>query len=194
MLSFFRKKQSSVTSGLVQPHMLIAVVVVVVVVIVIIVAIVFSSGKPQVMPTMRREAFDPQVLAVQEGDIPHGFPADLPLEKNEPGFTLTQSTGSLDYLMKTSSYIVSFQTPWSRDEVARRYISYLKDNGYKKDFQEQSNDNSVFLQGFGDDAALSITITEDRQAPPPDLSEEALAQFAENFPSTVRVAISYSEF
>ncbi|MDO8557893.1 MAG: hypothetical protein Q7S09_01720 [bacterium] len=159
-----------------------------VVVLVIVIALALPEREKPGIPVLR-----PAVLETREDKLPSQFPAELPLEKSEPGFELTQSTGSLDYLAKTAGYVVAFKSPWSKDEAVRRYGDYLKDNGYRKDFQNQVNGNTVFLQGSSDQESVSVTITEERPVVPADISEAAAAGLAKNFPPAVRIAISYAK-
>ena len=163
--------------------------------VVVLAAIVFSTGKPKPLPSTRQEAFDPEVLAVQEAYIPHAFPADLPLEKNEPGFKLTQSTATLDYLGGLSSYLVAYQTPWTKNDAVSAYEAYLRRNGFSHNFHKNAFEEAgiVSLSGRKGDAELSVTVTERSVAVPEDMPADLAADFLEGSQLPIQVALSYVE-
>lgn len=189
MFPFFRKKLSWATKGLTQQHIL---AVVIIAAIVAITVLASSSGKPEAGPAMRREAFDPQVLAVQEGGIPHAFPADLPLEKNDPDFRLTQSNSSLDYLRNTASYLVVFTLPADAASIAENYEAYLNERGY--DFSRQAFEEgaTVAFNGTRDGTAIAVNITELRVVPPEDAAPELIEQLHTYSPPRTYVSISFA--
>ncbi len=123
----------------------------------------------------------PQVLETKDDRTPAEFPKDLPLEKNEPGFELTQSTGNLDYLQKTASYLVVFLTPWSKDKAADAYAEYLDDEGFTVE-RQNVGENSVFLNGSKEGKSMSVNVT-----------EEKLTGAPEGTPPYIRVSISYAK-
>jgi len=132
-----------------------------------IIALLVNSSVPAAKKVPTIPVLTQAALETKEDRTPSEFPADLPLEKNEAGFELTQSAGNLNYLDKTSTYLVAFKTPWGKDVAVEKYEKYLTAEGFKVN-RQNSGDNTVYLTGAKEDSVVSVSITEEKLVGAPE--------------------------